>query len=107
MNIFERFGTLAEAVDMVDDNLDVADVVILPPDNDLYASDEEVGDDDIGIAGNLDLPGDVSGAVEIHATEFDNPSSDEEDEESERLVIMVLLFCTSIFSHSENITFDI
>ena len=35
-------------------------VVLLPPPNDPYASDEEVGDDDVGLVGNIDLPADVT-----------------------------------------------
>ena len=42
------------------------DVVLLPPANDPYASDKEEGDDDIGLAGNINLPSDITGAVEIH-----------------------------------------
>ena len=63
------FDTLAEAIEDIEDREGEHDVVLLPPANDPYASDEEVGDDDIGFAGNLDLPADVAGAVEIHVAE--------------------------------------
>ena len=57
------FDTLAEAIEDIEDREGEHDVVLLPPANDPYASDEEVGDDDIGFAGNLDLPADVAGKV--------------------------------------------
>ena len=68
------FGTLAGAIEDIEDRGGEHDVVLLPPANDPYASDEEVGDDDIGFGGNLDLTADVAGAVEIHGAE----SSDSE-----------------------------
>ena len=39
---------------------------LLSPSNDPFAYAEEDGDDDIGLAGNLNLPADASGVVEIH-----------------------------------------
>ena len=64
-NIFE---TLSEAIDEFESSAfrGYQDIVMLPPSNDPFTSDEEDGDDDIGLAGNLNLPADVSGAVEIH-----------------------------------------
>ena len=64
-NIFE---TLSEAIDEFESSAfwGDQDIVLLPPSNDPFASDEEDGDDDIGLAGYLNLPADVSGAVEIH-----------------------------------------
>ena len=61
------FDTLDAAIENIvdDDYVGPQDVVLLPPSNDLYASDEEEGDDDIGLAGNLNLPSDVTG-IEIH-----------------------------------------
>ena len=55
-------------------------MVLLPPPTDGYASDEEVGDDDIGHAGNTELPGDVAGTIEIHRKHVDaDIDTDEED----------------------------
>ena len=63
------FDTLAEAIKDIEDREGEYDVVLLPPANDPYASDKEVGDDDTGFGGNLDLPADVAGTVEIHGAE--------------------------------------
>ena len=65
------FDTLDAAVENIvdDDYTGPQDVVLLPPSNDPYASDEEEGDDDIGLAGNLNLPSDVTGTIEIHRNE--------------------------------------
>ena len=49
------FDTLTEPIDDIEDRIGKHDVVLLPPANDLYASDEEVGNDDTGFGGNLDL----------------------------------------------------
>ena len=59
------FDTLNEAIEDIEGSQYIGDqdLVILPPDSDPYASDEEVGDDDIGLAGNLDLPADVTGGL--------------------------------------------
>ena len=46
--------------------------------NDLYASDEKVGDDDIGLAGSLGLPADVTGEVELHQHDSDTENEKEE-----------------------------
>ena len=56
------------------------DLVLLPPPTDGYASNEGAGDDDIGYAGNIELPGYVAGTIEIHRrhVESDN-DTDEED----------------------------
>lgn len=41
-------------------------VVLLLPSNNSLASDEEEVDDDVGLSGNINLPVDVSGIVNIH-----------------------------------------
>ena len=65
------FDTLDAAIENIvdDDYAGPQDVALLPPSNDPYASDEEEGDDDIGLAGNLNLPSDVTGTSEIHRNE--------------------------------------
>ena len=65
------FDTLDAAIENIvdDDYARPQDVVLLPPSNDPYASEEEEGDDDIGLAGNLNLPSDVTGTIEIHRNE--------------------------------------
>ena len=65
INIFE---TLSEAIDEFESPAfrGDQDIVLLPPSNNPFVSDEEDGDNDIGLAGNLNLPADVSGAVETH-----------------------------------------
>ena len=75
------FDTLDAAIENIvdDDYVGPEDVVLLPPSNDPYASDEEERDDDIGLAGNLNLPPDVTGTIEIHtkADEDDVPANDQ------------------------------
>ena len=67
-NIFDTLdATIENIVD--DDYAGPQDVVLLPPSNDPYASDEEEGDDDIELDGNLNLPSDVTGTIEIHRNE--------------------------------------
>ena len=44
--------------------------------NDPYPSDKEVGDDNIGLAGKLNLPADVTMDVDLH--QHDSESEDEE-----------------------------
>ena len=63
------FDTLEEAVENIEDREGKHDIVLSPPANDPYASDEEVGDDDIAFGGNLDLPANVPDAAEIHGAE--------------------------------------
>lgn len=72
------FDTLDEAIEDIEgcEYSGPPDVVLLPPANDPYASHEEEGDDDIGLAGNINLPSDVTGAAEIHR-------DDEESDDSE------------------------
>ena len=74
----KHFDTLDEAIEDIKggEYSGPQDVVLLLPANDPYASDEEEGDDDIGLAGNINLPSDVTGAVEIHR---DNEESDEDE----------------------------
>ena len=76
------FDTLNEAIEDIEYSQYIGDqdLVILPPDNDPYASDEEVGDDNIGLAGNLDLPADVTGGLEIHRYDADDDKDDEDVE---------------------------
>ena len=85
MNIFERYNTLLEAVDRAED-VGNADLVILPPDTDGYLTDEEAGDDDIGMAGNINLPADVPGSVEVHHEE-DDEDTEIEESGTERLIL--------------------
>ena len=76
------FDTLAGAIEDIEDRESEHDVVLLPPANDPYASYEEVGNDDIGFGGNLDLRADVAGTVEIYGAESsDSEIDDEIDEE--------------------------
>ena len=77
-----NFDTLDEAIEDIDggEYSGPQDLVLLPPANDPYASDEEEGDDDIGLAGNINLPSDVTGAVEIHR---DNEESDDDESSNE------------------------
>ena len=75
------FDTLAEAIEDIEDREGEHDVVLLLPANDPYASDEEVGDDDIGFDSNLDLLADVAGAVEIHGAESSDSETDDEIDE--------------------------
>ena len=62
------FSTLDEVIEEIEGKNYRAnpDVVLVPPSNDPFASDEEEGDDDIGLTGNINLPLDVSGTIEIH-----------------------------------------
>ena len=55
------------------------DLVLLPPPNYQYTSDKEVGDDDIGLTGNIDLPTDVTGVVEVHCANVDSDDGDDSD----------------------------
>ena len=88
------FDTLAEAIEDIEDRDGEHDVVLLPPANEPYNSDEEVEDDDTGFGGNLDLldlPANVTGAVEIHGTESgDSETDDEIDEEPKRTKVRTL-----------------
>ena len=54
------------------------DITVFSQCNDLYASDEKVGDDDIGLAGSLGLPADVTGEVELHQHDSDTENEKEE-----------------------------
>ena len=62
------FETLSEAIDEFESSAfrGDQDIVLPSPSNHSFASDEEDGDNDIGLAGNLILPADASCAVEIH-----------------------------------------
>ena len=76
-NIFEILDAAIEEIE-ANNYLDTQDVVLLPPCDDPFASDEEEGDDDIGLAGNINLPTDVSGTVELQ-TKDSNVDSDSDD----------------------------
>ena len=58
------------------DYLDTQNVVLFPPSNDPFASDEEEGGDDIGLSGNINLPVDVSGIVEIYLDIYGSDDTD-------------------------------
>ena len=72
------FDTFDEAIEDIEgcEYSGPPDVVLLPPANDPYASHEEEGDDDIGLARNISLSSGVTGAAEIHR-------DDEESDDSE------------------------
>ena len=72
------FDTIDEAIEDIEagEYSGPQDIVLLPPANDLYASDEEEVDDDIGLAGNINLPFAVTGVVEIHR---DSEESDDDE----------------------------
>ena len=61
------FVTLSEAIEKIEESNHShnQDVVLLPPTNDSYASDVEVWDDNIVLAGNLDLLAEVTGQFEL------------------------------------------
>ena len=71
------FGTLRDAISAFesDNHSQEQHLILLPPQTDEYESNEEVGDDDIGYAGNIELPGDVTETIEIHRrhVDSDNP----------------------------------
>ena len=71
------FETLHDAVE---EGYGEQDLLLLPLPNDQYASDEEVGYDDIGIADNIDLPDDVTGVVEVHCANVDSDDDDDSNE---------------------------
>ena len=76
------FGTLTDAIAAFgfDNHSQEQDLVLPPPPTDGYASNEEVEDNDIGYAGNIELPGDVARTIEIHRRHVGSDSdTDEED----------------------------
>ena len=76
------FGTLSDAFAAFesDNHSQEQDLALLHPPTDVYASNEEVGDDDIRYAGNIELPGDAAGTIEIHWRHVDSDSNtDDED----------------------------
>ena len=75
------FGTLSDAIATFesDNHSQEQDLVLLPPPIDGYTSDEKVGDDDIGYAGNIELPGNVAGAIKIHRRPVDSDSDTDEE----------------------------
>lgn len=46
--------------------------VLLAQTNDPYACDKNVGDSDIGLAQNVDLPADITSEVELHQHDFES-----------------------------------
>ena len=62
------FDTLSDATAALefDNHSQEQDLVLFSPPTDGYASKEEVGDDDIGYAENIELPGDIVGTIKIH-----------------------------------------
>ena len=54
------------------DYLDTQNVVMLPPSNEPFASDEE-GGDDIGLSGNINLPVDVR---DIDSAQYKNSKTE-------------------------------
>ena len=80
------FATLSEAIEEIERSnflicyLEVIsnhnqDLVLLPQNNDPYAYNEEVRDDNIGLVANLDLPANFTGEVELH--QHNSQSEDE------------------------------
>ena len=53
--------------------------MLLTPSNDPFASDEEEGDDDIGLSGNISLQVDVSGIVKSHTDGSDDTDASNND----------------------------
>ena len=49
----------------------------------INASDKEVGDDDIGLADNIDLPTDVTGVFEVRCANVDSDDDDDSDERAD------------------------
>ena len=76
------FQTLAEAIAEAEDHDGIVDAVILPPSNNGYATDVKEGDDDIGLAGNLNLPNDVAGEMELMYHNSDDDSESDSDDET-------------------------
>ena len=55
------------AIENYEDAPDGTHLVLVPPLMENHAvSDEEEGDDDVGLAGNINLPQDIAGGLEIH-----------------------------------------
>ena len=75
-NIFE---TLHDEVEAVEEAYGNKTWFFYPPPNYQYTSDKEVGDDDIGLTGNIDLPTDVTGVVEVHCANVDSDDGDDSD----------------------------
>ena len=80
------FENLFDAIEDIEIGGRQGDLVLLPPPNDPYASDEEIGDDDVGLVANLGLPADVTGTLEIHDdTESNSDGEIEAESESDIL----------------------
>ena len=79
------FENLFDAIEDIENGGRQGDLVLLPPPNDPYASDEEIGDD-VGLVANLGLPADVTGTLEIHDdTESNSDGEIEMESESDIL----------------------
>ena len=81
MNI-NTFSTLSEAIEEIEGKYHNhnQDLLLIPPTNDPYASDRKLGDEPIGLTGNLDLPADVTGELHQH----DSDSEGEEQVQEKR-----------------------
>ena len=77
------FESLFDAIDAIEEHGREQDLVLLPPPNDPYASDEEIGDDDIGFVDNIGLPNDVAGTLEVHDRGEESSEDDEGPEQSD------------------------
>ena len=75
------FDTLSEALEEIDgENYTGVDLVVNPPPNDHYLSDEEEGDGNTGIIQGANLPNDVTGTIEVfHETKDGDVEEDEGD----------------------------
>ena len=107
------FGTLSDAIAAFesDNHFQEQDLVLLFPPTDGYASDEEVGDDDIGYARNIELPGDVAGTIEIRRRHVDSDcDSDEEDNppvKSKAKKEVLILFYSSLILVCNDLFVDV
>ena len=74
-NIFDTFPGTISAMEVESGEVEL---VINPPPNDAYLTDEDAADDSVRIISGAALPNDVSGTVEVIipvAAELDNDSS--------------------------------
>ena len=61
------FDTLFDVIDAIEEEEGrEQDLVLIPSRNDPYNSDEKIGDDVIGLVGNIGRPNDVAGTLEVH-----------------------------------------
>ena len=103
-NVFEN---LFDAIEDIENGGRQGDLVLLPPPNDPYASDEEIGDDDVGLVANLGLPADVTGTLEIH-DDTESNSDGEIETESESDILRWMKGCQTFQGMvDENLPFAI